>query len=64
MIRKTNYNSDQKEQQQESDEEEYQTDQQYEQDRLSDDKHIVNILKMMMRIRLICSPMNIEDFTD
>jgi hypothetical protein len=37
---------------------EYQTDQQYEQDRLSDDKHIVNILKMM-RIRLICSPMNI-----
>jgi hypothetical protein len=37
---------------------EYQTDQQYEQDRLSDDKHIVNILKMM-RIRLICSPMTI-----
>ena len=58
MIRKTNYNSDQKEQQQESDEEEYQTDQQCEQDRLSDDKHMVNILKMM-RIRLICSPMNI-----
>jgi hypothetical protein len=63
MIRKTNYNSDQKEQQQESDEEEYQTDQQFGQDRLSDDRHIVNILKMM-RIRLICSPMNIEDFTD
>ena len=57
MIRKTNNNTDQKEQQ-ESDEEEYQTDQQYEQDRLSDDKHIVNILKMM-RIRLICSPMTI-----
>ena len=36
MIRKTNYNSDQKKLQ-ESDEEEYQTDQQYEQERFTDE---------------------------
>jgi hypothetical protein len=55
MISKTRHN-DQKEQQESSDEEEYQTDQQYEQERFTDD---YSEYFEMMRIKQIDSLMTI-----